>query len=116
YLKHESSGVAFLNPWVQEQNEDSDLNRLATSLNVGDPPGSVLETMDVSLKYLYYINAHKYLSFNSIYRKSSGSGFTDADGTAMPAMELNDAIGANLSYNELRYNYSVNSRLNGSIG
>src|SRR5690606_12383203 len=85
-------------------------------LNVGDQPGTVHESMDVSLQYRYHFDAHKYLSFLSTYRKRSGSGFRDADGTAMAAMDLYDALEGNMSYNELRYNYSVNSRLNGSAG
>ncbi|HZH73902.1 MAG TPA: TonB-dependent receptor [Mariniphaga sp.] len=116
YLKHESTGIGFINTLWTDPNGVVDLKNLNVSLNSGHESGSELETMNANLHYRYYFDAHKYFSFISSFRTAASTDRRDADGTPLPAFDVDNTTEGNLIYNEIRYNYSVNSRLNGSVG
>ncbi len=116
YIENNHSGMAYINPWFQEVTEDVDIFDYQASLTRGNDLGSKQVLFDGTLTYKYFINEHDYLTSVSSYRKSNSSDVWDADGTARPALEMDDEMSAQMVYQELRYNFSRKSRMNGSAG
>jgi iron complex outermembrane recepter protein len=116
YTKKERTGMAFLNPWIKNETAPHDINTYRAYLNRGDTLGSEQELLDATLTYRYFLDEHDYWTVISSYRKSRASDSWDADGTALPALEMDDETSAKHIYQEIRYNFSNMSRLNGSAG
>ncbi len=64
----------------------------------------------------HYFNVNNYLTSISSYRNISAYSRWDGDGTAAAAIDMSEDDGAGQFFQELRYNYSIKNKLNGSIG
>lgn len=116
YMKDESSGVAFMNPWIQSIDAINGLEGYRIALNRGNELGSDHKSIDAALTYKYFLNEHDFWTLISSYRKIKASDQWDADGTVLSALEMNDESNAGILYQEIRYNFSRKSRSNGSFG
>jgi outer membrane receptor protein involved in Fe transport len=116
YQKDDAPGVAFMNKQFPNSLGETDIFNYRASLEQGENLGTGKKLFDATLNYKYSFNEHTYLTSITSYRKSSASARFDGDGTASAALDMTQNSGANQFYQELRFNFSLNSRLNGSAG
>ena len=74
------------------------------------------DIFDATLTMKHFFNENNYMTSVSSYRKIDTYTRWDGDGTAAAAIDMSEDDGAKQFYQELRYNYSIKSKLNGSIG
>ena len=116
YQKDDTPGIAFMSKTFPNTNGETDIFGGVASLEQGKNLGTGKDFFDASLNYKYYVDEHNYLSVIGSYRKSNASARWDGDGTAAPAIDMAEHSKADQIYGEARYNFSKNSRLNGSAG
>jgi outer membrane receptor protein involved in Fe transport len=116
YQKDNTPGIAFMSKMFPNTLGETDVLSQHASQEQGTNLGTGKKIFDATLTYRYLINEHTFWSSVSSYRKSSSSSRWDGDGTAAPAIDMSDSAHANQFYQEVRYNFSVKSRLNGSAG
>lgn len=116
YQKDDTPGIAFMSGSLPNMNGEVDIFGGTASLEQGENLGTGKDFYDATLDYRYYIDEHRYLSSISSYRNSSSFARWDGDGTASAAIDMSENADAKQFYQELRLNFSRNSRMNGSIG
>lgn len=116
YQKDDTPGIAFMSKTFPNTNGEIDIFGGVASLEQGENLGTGKDFFDAALNYNYYIDEHNYLSVIGSYRKSNATARWDGDGTAAPAIDMAEKSSADQLYGEIRYNFTKNSRLNGSAG
>jgi iron complex outermembrane receptor protein len=116
YQKDDTPGIAFMSKQFPNTAGVTDIFKYQASLEQGKNLGTGKEIFDATLSYKYLINEHTFWSSVTSYRKSASSARWDGDGTAAPAIDMSEDAGAYQFYQEVRYNFSVRGRLNGSAG
>jgi outer membrane receptor protein involved in Fe transport len=116
YQKDDTPGIAFMSPTWPNTEGTADIFSGVASHEQGENLGTGKEIMDATLNYKYYINEHTYWSSITSYRTMDASSRWDGDGTASAAIDMAEYAGAQQFYQEIRGNFSQNSRLNGSLG
>ena len=116
YQNDDDPGVAFMSKQFPNTLGETDIFKYRASLEQGKNLGTGKELFDATLNYKYSINEHTYFSSITSFRKSSSFARFDGDGTASGALDMQQNSGANQFYQEIRFNFSLNSRLNGSVG
>jgi outer membrane receptor protein involved in Fe transport len=116
YQNDDTPGIAFMSQQFPNAEGDTDIFTYRASLEQGENLQTGKKLFDATLYYKYIMNEHTYWSSITSYRKTSSSSRWDGDGTAAPALDFWDDAGANQFYQEIRYNFSWRSRLNGSAG
>ena len=116
YIKNNQPGLAMINRWMYEGENEGGFFNYKISLDGTGDPGLQQEFMDASLEYRIFRDENRYWTSISSYRKNSSSDIWDADGTALPALSMDDQRDVSIFYQELRYNFSRKSRCNGSFG
>jgi len=116
YQKDETPGIAFMSKQFPNTEGDTNIFNYRASLEQGKNLKTGKELFDATLNYKYTINEHSYWTSVTNFRKSTSSARWDGDGTASPAIDMWEDAGADQFYQEIRYNFSFNSRLNGSAG
>jgi outer membrane receptor protein involved in Fe transport len=116
YQKDETPGIAFMSKQFPNTNGVIDILSGTASLEQGENLGTGKDFFDATLNYKYFIDEHT--SWNSItsYRNSNSKARWDGDGTASAAIDMAETAGAQQFYQEIRGNFSQNSRLIGSLG
>jgi outer membrane receptor protein involved in Fe transport len=71
---------------------------------------------DATLTMKHFFNVNNYLTSISSFRKISTYTRWDGDGTAAPAIDMSENDGARQFFQEIRDNYSINNKINGSLG
>ncbi|MDR3246057.1 MAG: TonB-dependent receptor, partial [Prevotellaceae bacterium] len=115
YQKDDNPGTAFMSKKYPNSN-GGDIFSYETSL---DPEKTWYNKRDVLLSSFdvkYYFNANNYLSYATSFTKNTADHHWDGDGTVAPAIDMTEGVKANQFSQEIRYNYSINSRLNGFVG
>jgi outer membrane receptor protein involved in Fe transport len=116
YQNDDTPGIAFMSKQFPNTAGDTDIFNYRASLEQGENLSTGKKLFDATLYYKYNINEHTYWSSITSYRKSTSSARWDGDGTAAPALDFWDEAGVDQFYQEIRYNFSWRSRLNGSAG
>lgn len=116
YQKDDEPGVAFMSRQFPNTEGNNDIFNYKTSLNLGGKFGTGKELKNATLTYTLFRNENKYWTSITSYRKSSSFNRWDDDGTAAPAIEVFEDAGATQFFQEVNFNFSRNSRLNGVIG
>ncbi len=116
YQKDDTPGIAFMSKMFPNTNGVTDVYSGVASLEQGENLGTGKDFFDATLNYKYYINENTYWSSISSYRNSNSSARWDGDGTASAALDMAEYGSAEQFYQEIRYNFSRNSRFNGSAG
>jgi iron complex outermembrane recepter protein len=116
YQKDDTPGIAFMSKTFPNTNGVSDVFSGTASLEQGENLGTGKDFFDATLNYKYYMNENTYWSTISSYRNSNASSRWDGDGTAAAALDMAEYAAAKQFYQEIRYNFSRNSRFNGSAG
>lgn len=116
YQKDDTPGIAFMSKMFPSTLGETDIFKYNASLEQGENLGTGKNLFDVTLTYKYFLNEHTYWTSTSSYRKNSSFARWDGDGTAAAAIDMSENAGASQFYQEIRYNFSHKSRLNGSAG
>ncbi len=116
YQKDDTPGIAFMSNQFPNTEGVTDIFSGTASHEQGENLGTGKTIFDATLNYKYYVNEHTYWSSITSYRKTDASSRWDGDGTASAAIDMAEDAGATQFYQELRGNFSQNSRLNGSLG
>ncbi len=116
YQHDDTPGIAFMSKQFPNTLGDTDIFQYRASLEQGNNLQTGKNIVDGTLSYRYFFNENTFLSSITSFRNVSSSSRWDGDGTAAPAIDMWDDAGADQFYQEIRYNYAVNSRLIGSAG
>ncbi len=116
YQKDDTPGIAFMSKTFPNTNGVTDIFGGVASLEQGKNLGTGKDFFDATLNYKYFVNENNYWTIIGSYRKSNFSARWDGDGTASAAIDMAEHGGADQYYGEARYNFSLNSRLNGTAG
>lgn len=116
YQKDDTPGIAFMSNQFPNTNGETDIFSGVASLEQGKNLGTGKDIFDATLNYRYYIDEHNYWTSISSYRKNNSSARWDGDGTAAPAIDMAEFAGAEQFYQEIRGNFTHNSRINGTLG
>ena len=116
YQKDDTPGIAFMSKMFPNTNGVTDVFSGTASLEQGENLETGKDFFDATINYKYYIDEHKYWSSISSYRNGKSSARWDGDGTASAAIDMAEHAAAKQFYQEIRLNFSRNSRLNGSMG
>ena len=116
YQKDDNPGTAFMSKRYPNTNGVSDIFSYEASLDVGKEWFNKRDVFGTTLNAKYYLNENNYLtSITSVYTNSVDHRW-DGDGTVAPAIDMAEYDDASQFSQELRYNFSPNSRLNGFLG
>ena len=116
YQKDDTPGVAFMSRRFPNTLGETDIFNYRASLEQGENLGTGKELLSATLTYKYYRNELNFWTSITSYRDASSFARWDGDGTAAAAIDMSENAGARQFYQEIRYNFSRNSRLNGSGG
>lgn len=116
YQKDDEPGVAFMSKQFPNAEGDSNIFNYRASLNQGENLGTGKELKNATLTYTLFRNENRYWTSITSYRKSSSFNRWDDDGTAAPAINVFENAGSTQFFQEVNFNFSRNSRLNGVIG
>ena len=116
YQKDETPGISFMSKQFANTNGEIGVFSGVASHEQGENLGTGKDFFYATLNYKFYINEH--ISWSSItsYRNSNSDARWDGDGTASAAIDMAETAGAKQFYQEIRGNFSQNSRLIGSLG
>ena len=116
YQKDNNPGLGFMS--MKYPNTEGSTNPFGyvASLEQGKNLAGQRDLFDATLTAKHYLNENSYWTSTSSYRKIGAYSRWDGDGTAAAAIDMSEDDGARQFYQELRYNYSIKNKLNGSIG
>jgi len=116
YQNDENPGLGFMSMKYPNTEASKDPFGYVASLEQGDNLANQRDIFDATLTMKHFYNENSYVTSVSSYRKIDTYTRWDGDGTAAAAIDMSEDDGARQFYQELRYNYSLKSKLNGSIG
>lgn len=116
YQKDDNPGVSFMSSTWPNTEGVADIFSGVASHEQGENLETGKKLLDATLDYKYYINEHTYWTSTSSYRKSDASSRWDGDGTASESIDMAEFGNSEQFYQEIRGNFSQNSRLNGVLG
>lgn len=116
YQKNNAPGVAFISKTYPNTNGETGVFSGTASLEEGKNLTSENDFYDATLNYKYYFSEHNYLSLISSYSSGNSLERIDGDGTAAQAINIANKGNAMQFFDEIRLNFSRNSRINGSMG
>jgi outer membrane receptor protein involved in Fe transport len=116
YQKDDNPGLGFMS--MNYPNTDGSNNPFGyvASLEQGNNLANLRDLFDATLTLKHYFDGNNYITSVSSYRKIATYTRWDGDGTAAAAIDMSEDDGAAQFFQELRYNYSIKNKLNGSIG
>ena len=116
YQKDDTPGIAFMSPTWPNTEGVADIFSGVASHKQGENLNTGKKIFNATLNYKYYVSEHTYWTSITSYRTSDASSRWDGDGTASEAIDMAEYAGAKQFYQEIRGNFSQNSRLNGTLG
>ncbi|MDR3261410.1 MAG: TonB-dependent receptor, partial [Tannerella sp.] len=116
YQKDDNPGTAFMSKRYPNAKGESDIFKYEASLDEGKKWFNKRDVLGASLDAKYYFNENNYLSSTTSYYGNTADHHWDGDGTIAPAIDMAEYVDVNQFTQEFRYNFSINSRLNGFAG
>lgn len=116
YQNDETPGISFMSKQHPNTNGETGVFSGTASHEQGENLYTGKDIFDATLSYRYYMSEHTYWSSITSYRKADSKARWDGDGTASAAIDMAEKSGAEQFYQEIRGNFSQNSRLLGSLG
>ena len=116
YQNDDTPGIAFMSKQFPNTLGETDIFNYRASLEQGENLGTGKEILSSTLTYRYFRDELNYWTSITSYRNTSSFARWDGDGTAAAAIDMSEDAGSQQFYQEIRYNFSRNSRLNGSGG
>ena len=116
YQKDDNPGLGFMSMSYPNTEGSTNPFGYVASLEQANNLATGKDLFDAAISAKHYINENNYLTSTSSYRKIAAYSRWDGDGTAAAAIDMSEDDVARQFYQELRYNYSIKNKLNGSIG
>ena len=116
YQKDDNPGLGFMSMTYPNAEGKTDPFGYVASLEQGSNLANRRDLFDATLSARHLVNENNFWSSTSSYRKIGSYTRWDGDGTAAAAIDMSEDDAAKQFYQELRYNYSINNKLTGSIG
>jgi len=116
YQDDSNPGLGFMSMNYPNTNGSKDPFEYNASLEQADQLATQREIFDAALTIKHYRNENSFFTSTSSYRTIDAYSRWDGDGTAAAAIDMSEGDGAKQFYQEIRYNYSRNNILTGSIG
>ena len=116
YQHDDNPGLGFMSMNYPNTEGSNDPFGYVASLEQGNNLSIERDLFDATLTARHFINENQYWTSTSSFRKIGDYSRWDGDGTAAPAIDMSEDNGAHQFFQELRYNYSIKNKLNGSIG
>jgi iron complex outermembrane receptor protein len=116
YQKDDNPGLGFMSMSYPNTESSKDPYGYVASNEQGNNLANQRDIFDATLTVKHSFNENNYLTSISSYRKVTSYSRWDGDGTAAAAIDMSEDNRAGQFFQELRYNYSVRNKLNGSIG
>ncbi|MDR2809606.1 MAG: TonB-dependent receptor [Tannerellaceae bacterium] len=116
YQKDDNPGTAFMSKRYPNINGVNDVFSYEASLDEGKTWFNKRDVLGTALTAKYYLNENNYLSSITSYYTNSVDHRWDGDGSVAPAIDMAEYNDVKQFTQELRYNFSLNSRFNGFLG
>lgn len=116
YQKDRNPGLGFMSMKFPNTEGNIDQTGYVASLEQGKNLANNRDIFDATLTLKHSFSENNYLTSISSYRKINTYTRWDGDGTAAAAIDMSETDGAKQFFEELRDNYSIGNKLNGSIG
>jgi outer membrane receptor protein involved in Fe transport len=116
YQKDDNPGLGFMSMSYPNTESINDPFGYVASNEQGNNLVNQRDIFDATLTMKHSFNTNNYLTSISSYRKIDSYSRWDGDGTAAAAIDMSENDGSGQFYQELRYNYLIKNKLNGSIG
>jgi iron complex outermembrane receptor protein len=116
YQHDDNPGLGFMSMNYPNTESSTDPFGYTASLEQENNLSVERDLFDVTLSARHYINETHYWTSTSSFRKIDDYSRWDGDGTAAAAIDMSEDNGARQFFQEIRYNYSIKNKLNGSIG
>jgi outer membrane receptor protein involved in Fe transport len=116
WQKEDIPGLALVNPLFPNENGERNFYSEGVSLNEEYTSGNNREVAGALLEGKWLRNANNYLKFTTSGFKTEVNSAFDADGTQAPALGFIGRDDKQQLTQEIRYNFSRKSRINGAIG
>ena len=116
YLKDDAPGTAFMSRRYPNANGVKDIFSREASLDADKEWFNRREVFGASLDARYYTSANSWLSSVTSYYTNFVDHRWDGDGTLAPAIDMSERDNVRQFAQELRYNFSLDSRLDGFFG
>jgi outer membrane receptor protein involved in Fe transport len=116
YLKDDTPGTAFMSRRYPNANGVKDIFSLEASLDADKEWFNRREVFGTSLDARYYTGENSWLSSITSYYTNFVDHRWDGDGTRAPAIDMSERDNVRQFAQELRYNFSIDSRLDGFFG
>ncbi|MDR0712638.1 MAG: TonB-dependent receptor [Prevotellaceae bacterium] len=116
YQKDDNPGTAFMSKRYPNANGVSNIFEYEASLDEGKEWFNKRDVMLTSLDVKYSINSHSYLTSTTAFTHNAVDHRWDGDGTYAPAIDMQEGVNANQLTEDLRYHFSLNSKLSGFAG
>jgi outer membrane receptor protein involved in Fe transport len=116
YQKDDNPGLGFMSMSYPNTDGSTDPFGYVASNEKENTLVNQRDIFDATLTLKHSFNENNFLTSISSYRKTSSYSRWDGDGTAAAAIDMSEDNGTGQFFQELRYNYSVKNKLNGSIG
>ena len=114
YSRSATPGAAYISPWASTSAPAEALPDVQP--HASKEPVSKLSGADATLTWRYFRDEHNYWTLMSSVSETRTLNRLDADGSPLPALELEDAASIRYFFQEVRYNFVKKSRTNGSFG
>lgn len=116
YQRDRNPGLGFMS--MKFPNVEGRINPTGyvASLEQGKNLANDRDLFDATLTLKHFFSENNYLTSVSSYRKIDSYTRWDGDGTAAAAIDMSESDGATQFFQELRDNYSIGNKLNGSVG
>lgn len=116
YQQDDLPGTAFMSKLLPNANGNTDIFQYEASLEQGKKLNNYRDLLGTSLEIKRFRNENNYLSSNTSMYTNHADSRWDGDGTAAPAIDMAENIDVKQFTQEVRYNFSMNSRTNGFAG
>lgn len=114
--KDDAPGLGFMSMHYPDTEGSTNPFDYTTSLEQGNNLATQKNVFDATLTMKQFNNENNFWTSTSSYHTIGAYSRWDGDGTAAAAIDMSEDIDAWQFYQELRYNFSKNNRLNGSLG
>lgn len=116
YQKDDDPGLGFMSMDYPNTQGSTNPFDYTASLEQGNNLATQRDVFDATLTMKQFNNENNFWTSTSSYHTIGAYSRWDGDGTAAAAIDMSENSDAWQFYQELRYNFSKNNRLNGSLG
>ena len=116
YQKDDNAGTAFISKTFPNANGETDIFKYLATLDENKEFYNKREVFATILNARYHTGEKNYFSSITSYIQNSANSRFDGDGSAAPAIDMEEIVHAKQVMQEMRYNFSYGNRFTGIAG